>query len=444
MLPITERFAKIRALFSRLLAPNSDSSTNSEPSHARFLLPVPSLRVLLDVVSHGYASLYIIVHELSLKYWEKGCQDALRGQRRAKIDDLAQAETDQLCQQINSEYKARADRLEHACQTNQDIWEQEKKHFLSRHSHLQALETALSADPRQISLMLAIGYLSIAILLIVADIPLALNLTQQGFDLDLSPTDEGAISQFFSDPWLVFRANWEVFILTGGVALCSVYIKIFCDRYLIERPNIDAPASAAQRSSPSRLFFSRVFYFTISTFVAMGIFRVLSHEALEIAKAQSDERELPAGFVLSHFPFLHPIITGLTFIFITLLFPLIGGICLSLGLNQIHNYKALKRARCWQESAEKNYKDASEALDQSREKKTNLDGMRNWVQDEKFSTTTAKLLRESYLHGYERGWMDTMSKSFDIVQFAARLRTYSVANQSSEFVNEEMKRGGGV
>ena len=82
-------------------------------------------------------------------------------------------------------------------------------------------------------------YGAVALVLVLADIPLALELTRRGFnlksdpnnaisDLFLATTQDGFVSHFFR----VLTSNWEVVVFATGVAFCTIYIKIFYDDFI--------------------------------------------------------------------------------------------------------------------------------------------------------------------------------------------------------------------
>jgi hypothetical protein len=76
-------------------------------------------------------------------------------------------------------------------------------------------------------------YLIIGMFLILADIPLALQLIQIGFRFD-EPSKGLTIHALFNDGNFrkVIIANWEVFLTALGVAFCTIIIKLAYDEFI--------------------------------------------------------------------------------------------------------------------------------------------------------------------------------------------------------------------
>lgn len=206
-------------------------------------------------------------------------------------------------------------------------------------------------NPRSFSRTIGWSYLVISLFLILADIPLALELTSDGLDLSIIPKSQG-IEYLFKNFGEVVTSHWEVFILSIGIALCTVYIKIYYDEFL-GRPldkqvlyfkNLSEnnklkteDIEGIKRTEKKRTMIkSVVLAISFLTIVSLGIFRyrtVLLSPETAVTPGRKELYELPGG-----------IMVAIVFISLTILFPLIGGICASLGVNNIHNYKLLKRA----------------------------------------------------------------------------------------------------
>ncbi len=432
------RLRRLRGWISGLLG--RDSGGTQSGKRAGFLDPL--VEGLVQKASHQDALLHDIVHHHAERYWETGYEDARRGQLRARFEQVALAAADLLRQEVLSVYLAKNARFELVRQTRERILQATREAFEARDLYSARLEHHFSANPRGLSKLLALSYLMVATFLIAADIPLALKLTQEGFDLDLARSPDLTIANFFYHPWPVFQENWEVFILAAGLALCSIYIKIFYDRYATTSiPPVEElveGGTQAHTTKPARplfaWFFHPVLWLTILTIVALGLFRYTTIESLDAF--EDSLAGLPVNGV---WPFssetFRTLVTCFTFISITLLFPVIGGICLSLGLNQLHNLWALRRAARSARLARHELEEASGRVEALRESATDWQAMLSFVGGDAFPRVAADLLRGSYNHGYERGWMDTMLGSTDIVQIAARLRTYAASHGVAKCLN---------
>ncbi len=208
-------------------------------------------------------------------------------------------------------------------------------------------------DSRSFSLILGLFYLFISLLLILADIPLALELIYKGFDLARVQNENTKIIYLFTRFALVIRDNWEIFILSVGIALCTVYIKIYYDEFVgkpLDRKVFyykklkadfhlnEEEIEKIKKEETERKWVKRgVLFFSLFTIIILGCFRYLTLQdsATNPSKPYiSNLYEGPKG-----------IITGVAFTAITLLFPLIGGICASLGINAVLNFLEMKKSR---------------------------------------------------------------------------------------------------
>ncbi len=367
-----------------------------------------------------------IVHRIAESYWRTGYADAQRGQRLAEFAEVTSASAKLLRQKIAAEATANEEQVARRAQTNQEILDAAQKRFSARHDHLELLGRLFRRNTRSLSAILGVGYLVVAGLLIVADVPLALRLTQEGFDLEYGQNFQ--ITDLFRYPLVVFQDNWEVLILAGGLALCTVFIKIFFDKRIatvIPEPSEDGAAprpSELDLSSRVPLWLeAAVLLLTLGTIVSLGAFRYSTQDA---------ERRLTSSLETLFTASQHDWITFATFVLITLLFPVIGGACLSIGLNHLHNRTALKRARRDLDEARREYLAQSTVVERIRNSLTEWHTVHQWcTSSDEFLGTAATLLRASYEHGYARGWMDALAASSDVASYALRLRAFAVAHR---------------
>jgi len=172
-------------------------------------------------------------------FWKHGKKDGSIGQKHMG-EDIFKMHALQIKDEVSASLKSQLvtydvehDTLKKKNKDKESV-KQEAEHYRNE------IYTRKELYPRSFSLKLAIFYIVLALLLILADIPLALKLTQYGFNLH---TAEGTYSvdnlflwykgeNFLGHAWLVFANNWEVFVLAFGIALCTVYVKIFYDDFM--------------------------------------------------------------------------------------------------------------------------------------------------------------------------------------------------------------------
>lgn len=278
------------------------------------------------------------------------------------------------------------------------------------------------------SLLIGVMYLLIAVFLILADIPLALKLTQEGFDLNYAMDEEAEISRLFVNTILVLQQNWEVFILAAGIALCTIFIKSLYDEYVSPSPAKLLPYKRAglsedeyerNRHHVDKVLKRRdnlklgILAFLLFTIFTLGIFRAFHTPTLEDASGAK------------------VLISGLTFILITLIFPIIGGVIFSLGLESFSNFFRALSYR-WsisrmQRSYDHAIKDSSEVSEDIEVVKTLLE----WCQKEEFYKQYFNYFLSKYRHGYEYGYLmpDAYNNGQDPFARAEKLRNKKISRQ---------------
>ncbi len=287
--------------------------------------------------------------------------------------------------------------------------------------------------PRKFSRLLAIFYLIIAFIMILADIPLAIKLMEEGFNFTIAKPN---ISQLFNDPIGVLSANWEIILISLGIALSSVYVKIFYDEYIggalsrkatmIEDevgidPLDELKSNAIRRAYRFRLIVKvSILLLTLSTIVVLGYFRFDVMSALYgIDPSTKGLAHLSGG------------ITKASFILITLLFPIIGGVCFSLSLNHLLNYKEYFQARVSIKRNERDFIKARESFDLANSQIEKIKVYIDRVNSPEFEKRYRDFLLSSYGTGYERGQMapDSAINESDLYGMVERMRKKVVARQ---------------
>jgi hypothetical protein len=227
----------------------------------------------------------------------------------------------------------------------EEIKERDELHDKQQHEYYNHLIYHFRYHPRSFSITLACLYFIIAIALVFADFPLAKKLI-----------GEGLFS--FDDP---SKAKRDVYITAIGISLCSIYIKIFYDEYiggqygqnlisklkflhlfnkkqqLDDHGDLGQQQQIAVKHGNLRKHAAKVFILaiTLCALVILGIYRAKTVGGIHaaIATEQQISYIIPPG------------LESLTFITITLLFPIISGVCLSLSLTAQQNILRLKKAR---------------------------------------------------------------------------------------------------
>lgn len=211
--------------------------------------------------------------------------------------------------------------------------------------------------PRSYSFLLFIIYFVIAIALIVADMPLALILIRQGFNLE-GGTGHLRFPFLFQKGqfWNIIAANWQTTITAVGIALCTIYIKMYYDefvgtpyanRLMTFRRFMEENGFTQSGAVESKVRTEHIVKACIKT--VLVIFTIASIVILA-------EFRLRTAMATEHFP--SDFFSNAAFVVITVLFPLIGGICLSHALNNIQNLTRMWKAKRKYEASRKKLRQA--------------------------------------------------------------------------------------
>lgn len=361
-----------------------------------------------------------------------GKYDGSIGIRKSGIKDVVISRVKAMQYHIGSIFRGK---LEAA------VAEKEEKSIIKDHmeilknkhnEYLEQLNDYSQKYPKQHSFTIFILYLLIAIFLILADIPLALELTQQGFNFPSPDPDSEkhlTISALFHNPIEVLANNWEVFVLSIGIALCAVYVKILYDEF-IEEPiqmivtrfknipgvnyqNTDEILKMEKGYKFRKRIKVGLFIFTILTIVSLGFFR------FEVIIAEGSWE--PSFWV------------QLSFILITLLFPVVGGVCFSLALSSWQNKRRLIIEKKANDLHHDKYSIAMRNHSDAENKVKRLEVfVRDWTENNEICQNYIDMIIGMYNHGYERGLASSSKGDVNasLVQQIDNLRNQAISNST--------------
>lgn len=336
---------------------------------------------------------------------------------------------------------------------------------------------------RQYSCSLALIYILVAGLLLLADIPLALMVTQLIFDV--APPDKyhdityllfrpendlcnGLLPHF----WRVVTGNWQVTIMTVGISLCAIYFKIFYDDFmgysvdksirqfrLLSLHNQFKNASKEEVKKEEwkirNLHYVRIGFkfcillFTLFTIVHLGRVRAAAESLQDAFTYQSSTTVEPGTEVITDIPAVDDAIIKrkeelsdlkkLMFILLTILLPLVAGICFSLGMGNLHNRQESR-------FAEKLYwtkvEEHTKALGAHKEAQMHASTYESFIakcESDNFVQNYEVSFYHCYLHGYQRGVVSP-DKDRDLYERALKFRDRLVATKSNEAIQRANER----
>src|SRR6201988_4165057 len=164
------------------------------------------------------------------------------GQWGVREDDVAGSAAMQVGiakNMIEEKSQSNKRRLDSQVAILETIKENAERDYETKNAYYEKINRAYQYNHKHFSWLLGAIYGFFALVLVLADIPLALGLTKRGFDLkaDLeSPISDlfayGTAEGFWLHLFKVLTVNWEVVLFATGIAFCTIYIKIFYDDFI--------------------------------------------------------------------------------------------------------------------------------------------------------------------------------------------------------------------
>ena len=368
------------------------------------------------------------------EFRKSGQYAGLWGIREPKIGEIAEMQVRITKSRIDEECLSNQRKLVSQVEILKTIKGNAERDYNNKNAYYEKLNRAYQYNHRQFSLVLGLIYGFFAVVLLLADIPLALELTRRGFNLKTDPnnpisdlflfdTPEGFIIHFIK----VLTSNWEVVLFAIGVAACTIYIKIFYDDFIgvplenlikkaSESPTADyeefylaqtgqasingaeGPAKEAVSNKKeitrrfSRLWWCR---FLVKLFVLLVLFSTILVLGYFRYSVVSVER---VADIPDH-------VTFVTYSLLTLIFPIISGICASLSLNCFHNWSERRKAEKKNLKAREEVIKATDEFRVKEEEKERNSGFISWLSHKDTIDQLRNYLIRCYESGYKFGYL---------------------------------------
>lgn len=369
--------------------------------------------------------------------WNLGWTDGRYGQPSKTYLDTIDAEfelkeRDELVEihQDIAKIKARSIFLEEEIDTLKSQFQKYKNQFENIYNNRIICRS-------EYSIPLAIIYILFAIGLFIADIPLTINLVAAGFGL--SPSNSVALSPSNSVAFTIQQIiinYWGVAILALGLIMSGLFVKIFLDKVVLSEPEERSNSFSTKWSTIVVLIVVLVLYLT--TFWGLGHYREDQLRITEIANIkrntetefqnriimlgiktpspEKDENErLKANAIVQRIQAYEENkskFAAYVFIALTILFPIIGGLCFSIGLRKYYKAKLYKELKLELKEVKN---DLENSIIEKKESEVILKQKEDLLINKKSSDIERKKFIEwkksIYLHGYERG--SKMVKTLD-------------------------------
>lgn len=374
-------------------------------------------------------------------FWIDGHDDGRFNKVKSPIDALAHSFANHVRDKLKVEYQARVSELQVEVSVKDEIRTNRKNDYHLSNQYYHDIIERFKTNPRTFSFFLGLFYGLISIILVFADIPLALKLTQEGFSLDRGEGTQAISNLFTNHFWEVLQANWEVFVMALGISLCTVFIKIMWDTF-VQRPekivSTDTQSNTIHKQSwlarNKWVPYTSVLVLFMATIVMLGFFRHIwaQHIADSLSYGGNEFFTTQTQAVDKDYVSYVNRVTMVTFILITLMFPVISGICASLGLTYLHNRFQLYSSRKLRRKSEKAYNVASKHYYQAKKKLENWTESLNGYSQGSFPDEIKAIFTNYYELGYVRGYLqfDEENNKKDLFQRAQdirnRMSTYTI------------------
>jgi hypothetical protein len=318
---------------------------------------------------------------------------------------------------IESQFKQKYAEAEVRCADTQLNYDAELQTYQSLIKYKRVSDTHYNLHSKEYSIWLGAFYLIVAMALVVADFPLSMQMVSEGFVID---------------------NNGESYLLATGLALMTVYIKIMYDQYfgnslqneMLDRRSENILGEGNMATEKELKYSGRIktvqliirlliLFALLSTIIVLGMFRF---KFLAIKPSTEVSEEVRAIISSSG-------AAKWSFILITLVLPIIGGVCASIGLNKIRNVKQRRRIERRLKKSLLNKEHASLALSEIKGQMNEANNHLSWVaKDGNFIVNYADYFFECYLHGYDRGMQENVPENF--YEAAVEIRKKTLGRRS--------------
>jgi hypothetical protein len=263
--------------------------------------------------------------------------------------------------------------------------------------YFEELKVAKNWKPKNFILWEAIVFFVFGLALLGGDVVLSLTGTREGFFLN---------------------ENWEVWTMSIGITACTIYIKIYYDEHIL--PELERSVTMFKHEnlkgiynddSKSRLLKIWSFRFIVKTMLlifTIGCFYFLAMLRFEVMSG-TNEALKQLGY------------SKATFVSLSMLFPIIGGVCTAIAFKKLRLFTILWKARKDLKKIRENLYKNQEELSKNQQDFDNCKTYISWTTNKEFIDQLSNFLFACYLHGYEYTFRKYNMK-FNILEKAKDIR----------------------
>lgn len=266
-------------------------------------------------------------------------------------------------------------------------------------------------------------YLIFGFILLVADIPLSINIVGVLGLTKMKSSDEVASTNgellgssdiivtsqpiFFEGLWHWIITNWESILFAFGIAFSTILIKILYDEYIYTKlgkwiRDLEEFSEKDRR----KVSIERYIKLVINILILAGLITMLFSLGEVRNEAVTLKSALTNGEQLSNEDIRLKNIRFWSFVLVTLVIPTISGICLSIGFTITDNINAFKRSI---KQLKENEDQLSEMVKEETElsvKKSQLEVfLDEWAKVNEKIEAISKRFINGYNHGFKRAYL---------------------------------------
>lgn len=297
-----------------------------------------------DNIPLASANVLKMVRDASKRYWGMGKSDGvIHRDSTPSISSLAVKDAELLHAMAVEELEGRQASMKQEIRDTEGHISKLIREVKECTEYLHLMLTSSRYSSNSFAWGMAVVYLACGLIILFSDFVLALQLITTGFNEFVNM--DYPISDLFYDPLGVFFANWQVILTSLGIATITVYIKVFYDDYLAVS---DGTGQLRLRKvlremgeSQERPFWWLAVELALKTVLRLGILASVLYLLYVLAEFRFQALMILEDNVEVDNPMNQA--AKKLFLWMTLVFPIVAGVCFSLAVKIILN--RMKRTR---------------------------------------------------------------------------------------------------
>ena len=352
-----------------------------------------------------------VMHRNGSYYHELGFNSGKQGINYDHISNMVQMQSEKWYASLISQFSCLKEKVALSLKEKQKKLEKKEEDLKSFVQDLKHLKTKKSWNPKDFSWVEGLLYIIVSFVLILADIPLSIDFTVQAFDM-------------------VFGA--KALLLSFGIAFLAIYFKYLYDKYMLTekeklrsqflRESIPGVKNEHQVKKQDIQWIRFTWYLRLSVELVIGISIIVLVYSLAQIRLEGFQN-LDGAISLERKNYWNQF--EMVLILVTILFPVIGGVTLSIGVKKFQNIYSLRRLLKQVKEKEQIVKNQEDKLAEFTGNEKQYDMNLEWLNDTDIKTKYRAYLQSCYMEGYKNG-MEEEPANGGLFDLAYRLRDRSI------------------